>query len=206
MTDIITTAARVALAAAVGAEGIAALARFEDRKRQYAEAVAQARQMGRTLVVVGDPNSGAHTRLKAAYGCGDVCVDLTSCPACPVGVAVDLTRGRVEQVRDNSAVVYVSCVLEYVNDPAAAMREIFRMAGSPANVFIVPVQPWTVTAAMYPGAKNTVRRREDGSIGIAWDTSPVPVARKVATVVALGALAFLAIGPMKVDERGQGPR
>lgn len=37
---------------------------------------------------------------------------------------------------DNSSVVFVSCVLEYVTDIDAALREISRIAGSADNVFV----------------------------------------------------------------------
>ena len=185
----LTVTARVVLAALLGVEGAAALTRFQARKDRFAEAAARAAATGRTLVVVGDPHSGAHTRLLAAYDCGDVCVDLTGCPACPVGVAVDLTTGRVTAVPDNSAVVYVSCVLEYLPDPDAAVREVLRMAGDPANLFLVTVQAWTATAALYPGAAFAVTRHEDGI-----RSAPVSVGRKVATVAVIGLLAAFAAG------------
>ena len=57
----------------------------------------------------------------------------------------DLTKG-------NSAVVFVSCVLDYVADIDAALREISRIASSADNVFVVTVQPWTLTAPL-PGAR-----------------------------------------------------
>ena len=190
MSTASRTVARVALAALVAAEGAAALARFEDRKRSFAAAQRRAAESGRMLVVVGDPHAGAHTRLLPAYGCGDVCVDLTACPACPVGVAVDLTRGRVESVPDGGAVVYVSCVFEYVSDPAAMMREVMRMAGDPSHVFIVAVQPWTATAALYPGARSTISQPAPQAH---WEATPVSDARKVLTVAALVGLAYAAV-------------
>lgn len=178
--------ARVALVTLVSAEAIAATNRFSSREDLFALAERRAKETGRTLVVIGDPNGGAHTRLLSAYGCGDACVDLTGCPSCPGGIAADITRDRVERVADDSAVVYVSCVLEYVSDPQAAWREILRMAGSPENVFLVTVQPWTATAALYPGAKNTVAKN-----GRALATSNVSTARKVVTAGVIAALAWL---------------
>jgi hypothetical protein len=66
--------------------------------------------------VIGDPDAGMHTRLMRAYGCGDVCVDLNGCPKCPVTVVADITKGPIPDVADDSAVVFVSCVLEYVSE------------------------------------------------------------------------------------------
>ena len=104
---------------------------------------------------------GAHTRLFRAYGCGDLCVDLRGCPLCQVVQVADLTAGPVPGVADDTAVVFVSCVLEYVRDAAAAVRELRRMAGSPENLFAVSVQPWTLTASLYPGARWTAVREAD---------------------------------------------
>jgi len=154
----------------VAAEALAAAERFRARGEAYGAALARARAEGRKLVVVGDPHAGLHTRIVPAYGCGDVCVDLTGCPGCGgAGVAVDLTRERVPGVADGSAVVFVSCVLEYVGDPQAAWRECLRMAGDASRVYLVTVQAWTVTASLYPGARWTIARRADGGI----DATPV---------------------------------
>lgn len=152
------TAAASLLGSIVVAEGIAALVRHRTRTRLFSEAEALARRLGKPLVVVGDPDAGAHTALVRAYGCGDVCVDLNGCPACPVAHRVDLTQSRIP-MDDGSAVVFVSCVLEYVNDPAAAWRELLRVAGSPGNVLIATVQNWTLTGTLYPGARWHVTRR-----------------------------------------------
>ncbi len=65
----------------------------------------------------------------------------------------DITKGPIEGIADDSAVVFASCVLEYVTDAAAALRELARIAGSPENLFLVLVEPWTLTATLYPGAR-----------------------------------------------------
>ena len=64
---------------------------------------------------------------------------------CQVMQAADLTAGPVPGAADDSAVVFVSCVLKYVSDPEAALRELQRMAGARENLFIVFVEAWTVT-------------------------------------------------------------
>lgn len=186
-----STAARAALAALAAAEGAAAMARYESRREQFALASAAARASGSRLVVVGDPNGGAHTRIVAAYGCGDVCVDLSACPACPTGVGVDLTRDRVPGVGDGEAVVFVSCTLEYVSDYGAAWREVLRMAGDPSRVYMATVQPLTATAALYPGARRTLSRSADGA---SWVPTDVPAAAKLALVAAVAGLGYLALG------------
>lgn len=184
------TLARLALGAAVLTEGGAALHRFEARRHLFEAAARRAYQLGRPLVVVGDPDAGAHTRLVRAYGCGDLCLDLQGCPMCRAMQAVDLTAGPIPGVADDSVVVFVSCVLEYVSDPEAALRELQRMAGSRDNLFIVFVEPWTLTAALYPGA-----RWAGGPDGERVVMTPITVARKRAVVVGLLGLLALAALP-----------
>lgn len=146
---------RFALAGLAAAESLFAAQRWQRRRTAFQAATRRALDLGRPLVVIGDPNAGAHTSLMPAYGCGDICIDLRGCPRCIDQRAADITRGPVAGIADDSAVVFVSCVLEYVDDVDAARREILRMAGEPANVFVVTVQPWTFTAALYPGARWT---------------------------------------------------
>lgn len=174
--------ARAGLLTTTAIEGAAALQRFDDRKDTFQRASKQALDLGRTLVVVGAPRAGAHTRIVGAYGCGDICVDLGGCDTCARSVEHDITSGAVSGVPDDSSVVFVSCVLEYVSDPHAAWAELLRMAGDSSRVHIVRVQPWTFTASFYPGAKWLVSRE-----GFDPPTfSPVTTSRK------LGSLLFLA--------------
>lgn len=180
--------ARIALGGAVLAEGGMALRRFEARRRAFEAAARLASALGRPLVVVGDPDAGAHTRLVRAYGCGDLCIDLQGCPMCRVMQAADLTAGPVPGVADDSAVVFVSCVLEYVSNVEVAIQELQRMAGSPENLFIVFVDPWSLTAALYPGA-----RWAGGLDRDRISMAPVTTTRKLAVAGGLLGLMTLAI-------------
>lgn len=187
--SVVTTGSRVILGAMIAAEGFAALSRHRARTDAYGRAETQARALGRPLVVVGDPFSGAHTRIMPAYGCGNVCLDLTGCPACPVGHRTDLAVDRAP-VGDDTAVVFCSCVLEYVPDAPAALAELLRMAGSWDRVHLAVVQPWTFTAALYPGARWTVTPRE----GQAPQLTPVSPSRAPLSLAAIGALGIAATG------------
>lgn len=184
----IITFARITLGASLLAEGGMALRRFEARRRGFEAAKRRAAVLGRPLVVVGDPDAGAHTRMVRAYDCGDLCVDLRGCPRCQVMQAADLTAGPVPGVADDSAVVFASCVLEYVTDPEAAFRELQRMAGSRENLFIVFVEPWALTAALYPGALWA-----GGMDGDQVEMLPVTSARKIATIGGLLGLLAVAV-------------
>jgi len=186
------TIARLLLGGALAFETGLALRRFETRRRVYQAAARRAAELGRPLVVVGDPDAGAHTRLVRAYGCGDLCIDLRGCPQCHVMQAADLTQGPVPGVADDSAVVYVACVLEYVADPAAALRELIRMAGAPENLFLVFVDALSMTAALYPGARWTGDTDQQQVIMTA-----VTTARQIATFGTLAGLLALASHPTR---------
>jgi hypothetical protein len=184
--------ARFALGYAALVEGGAALIRFRERSVAFTSAMERAIALDRRLVVIGDPDAGFHTRFMRAYGCGDVCVDLNGCPSCPMTVVADITKGAVPGVADDSAVVFVSCVLEYVVDLEAALQEISRMAGSADNAFIVTVQPWTLTARLYPHARWRL------SSPIAASTvslERVGFEEKLAATAVLGVLAATAFWP-----------
>jgi len=167
----------LSLLAALGSyEGVAALIRHGNRTSSYAAAFQRAKLLGRPLVVVGDPHTGAHTSMVPAYGCGDVCIDLSGCPDCPHAIQADITHGPIATLSDDSAVVFVSCVLEYVSDFEAAWKEIMRVAGSLDNVFVVTVQPWTLTAELYPGAKQViVPKWIEGSSNPEYHAEPVSI-------------------------------
>lgn len=184
------TIARLVLGGALAVETGLALRRFETRRRVYEAAARRAVELGRPLVVVGDPDAGAHTRLVRAYGCGDLCIDLRGCPGCRVMEAADLTQGPVLGVADDSAVVYVSCVLEYVADPTAALWELYRMAGSPENLFLVFVDRRSLTAALYPGA-----RWSGATDGKEVAMTPITTSRKLASIGGLTGLMVLALWP-----------
>lgn len=186
--------ARIGLGYAALVESGAALVRFRERTAAFKAATERAAALGRRLVVIGDPDAGLHTRLLRAYGCGDVCVDQNGCPKCPVTIVADITKGPIQEIADDSAVVFVSCVLEYVVDLAAALAEIARMAGNSTNVFIVTVQPWTLTARLYPGARwrgSTAPAGESHAVHM----TPVSLDEKLAATAALATLATVAFWP-----------
>lgn len=118
------------------------------RGSSYADAELRARMTGKPLVVVGAPDGG----VTGGYGCGDVTIDLAASSICPRFLSADI--GLRLPFDDDSCVVFVACVLEYVEDYSAALAELQRIAGP--DLFIVRVEPWTLTAYLYPGAKRTI--------------------------------------------------
>lgn len=172
----------------IAAELFSAHARFRLRSERFVQAQTQARALGRPLLVVGDPDAGLHTRLARAYGCGDVCTDLNGCPACPDSITADLTKGPIPHLADDSCVVFVPCVLEYVTDLDAAWNELMRIAGDRSRLHLVTVAPWTLTASLYPNARWHLTEHHDGRIS----ATPIQPGRKLmALAVAAGLVRSL---------------
>lgn len=186
----VRSVARLVLGGVLLTEAGMAFHRFEVRRRVFDAAARRAAELGRPLIVVGDPDAGMHTRIVRAYGCGDMCIDKNGCPMCKVMKAADLTTGPIDGIADDSGVVFVSCVLEYVTDPDAALRELRRIAGAPENLFLVFVEPWTLTAALYPNAQWAGGFDEIAQGKVVM--RPVTTARKVASLSGLVGLIALA--------------
>lgn len=160
------TPAKVALGVAGGAllwEIAWWARRRHERARVYDLALARSRQLGRPLVVVGAPDGG----VTSGYPCGDVTVDLAP-SSCPVALQADISKPL--PFADNSVVVFVACVLEYVEDYAAAIRELTRISGG--ELYAVRVEPWTASAYLYPGAKRALTAAEMRRIGAQPFASP----------------------------------
>lgn len=121
--------------------------RRTQRTELYRRARAKARELARPLVVVGSPDRGP----TAGYGCGDLSIDIGD-SACPRHLKADITKTL--PIQADSVVVFASCVLEYVDDYPSALRELERIAGP--WLYIVRVEPWTLTAHFYPGARRTL--------------------------------------------------
>ena len=130
--------------AVAGLEGIGYANRYLARGNIYAIAKERADEIQRPLIVVGSPNAAT-----GGYPCGDLCVDLAGCSRCgepPIDA-------RKIPAKDDSAVVFISCTLEYIPEIREAWKEILRVAGSVDNIFVVAVQNWTLTASAYPNSQ-----------------------------------------------------
>ena len=120
------------------------------RTETYAKAQAHAQQLGRPLVVIGAPDAGVTT----GYGCGDITIDIAG-SSCPRTLQIDVTKHM--PFANNSVCCVVMCTLEYVQSVEPALREIARISGG--HAFFVGVEPWTLTAYLYPGARRTLPAR-----------------------------------------------
>lgn len=112
-------------------------------------AVEKSRETGKRLFIIGDPhNDNKSLDGKADYGCGDVCLDKeTGCDLCPQGVK-DSLENFLPQLGDNSYVIFVSCVLEYVDNFELMKKELFRVSGG--DLFVVNIEPNTLKTLLFP--------------------------------------------------------
>lgn len=134
-------------------EFIHGLIRQNHRKNIYQQAVIRSKKINKPLIVIGDPYYGKGSRFynmfMKGYECGDVTVDLTGCPLCPNGIKNDILSYLKSIKEDNTNVIFISCVLEYVDDIENVIKEINRVAGSSDNIFIVSVNKYTLAAYFY---------------------------------------------------------
>lgn len=119
------------------------------RKGIYEMAVEKARETGKRLFIIGDPhNDNKSLDGKADYGCGDLCLDKeTGCDLCPQGVK-DSLENFLPGLPDNSYVIFVSCVLEYVDNFEMVKRQLARVSGG--DLFVVNIEPNTLKTLLFP--------------------------------------------------------
>jgi hypothetical protein len=118
------------------------------RRIVYQKAKKRAKLTGKKLLVIGDPYNGIASKSTGIdYSCGDVCIDLTGCPACPESI-----KGRLEdtigKLKMDEYVIYISCVLEYVDD--LDYINTFLNKVKPEDLFVVNVEWYSFMAWFYP--------------------------------------------------------
>ena len=118
------------------------------RRMVYKRAKERAALTGKKLLVIGDPYNGIASKSTGYdYDCGDVCLDLTGCPICPVSI-----KGRLEDnistLNLDEYVVYISCVLEYVDDLDFIKKYLDKMDQN--DLFVVNVEWYSLMAYFYP--------------------------------------------------------
>ena len=125
------------------------------RRELYHLAEQRAKQTNKKLLVIGDPYNGIASKTTGCdYGCGDLCLDLTGCPNCPNSI-----KGRLEDtIKDlvlDDYVVYISCVLEYIDDIDLVMSYLNKM--NQEDLFVVNVEWYSLMAYFYPYFLNNER-------------------------------------------------
>lgn len=128
------------------------ICRQYQRNKIYEMAEKHAKKLKKILVVVGDPYYGKGSKFynifMDGYKCGDKTVDLTGAPKCPNGIKNDLYNYLKTQ-ESNSQIIFISCVLEYIDNIAETVEELYRVTGGPENIFVVTVKEHSLAAYFY---------------------------------------------------------
>lgn len=110
------------------------------RFTRYNAAKETAKRKNKKLLVIGATDTGGISGQISSqlhlYGCGDVCIDMEGCRACEKSI-----KGRIEDILPtldtDSFVIYVSVVLEYVDDLEFVIKELERVSGGDLYVVYI---------------------------------------------------------------------
>ena len=161
----------------LGGEVLGYALRYAERASSYWAALARARQLGRPCYILGAPDLGPTGSILAApYGHGDPRLGdrvIDFAPSCaPNAVRWDLRKG-LPWVRDDSIVVFESCVLEYIEgDPAPVARELLRASGG--ELYSVRVSRLCPVTHILTDSRHLIdpaltrRPRPEYLVGAAW--------------------------------------
>ena len=118
------------------------------RKTTYKQAKDYSKKVDKKLLVIGDPKSGFWNRnIQAAYGCGDVCLDIVGCDECLISIKGDILV-ELKKMNTNEYVIFESCVLEYINQDnlKETLDQIDRVSGG--DYFQVRIKPYIFPTIM----------------------------------------------------------
>ena len=128
-------------------EFIVTLYRKRNRTSLFKEAQNRANETNKKLLVIGDPDNGfASIASGADYGCGDLCIDLTGCPKCPKSIKTKL-EDIISKINLNEYVIYISCVLEQVDDLPKILSYLNKV--DPKDLYVVMVGWYSLTSYFY---------------------------------------------------------
>ncbi len=110
------------------------------RYNYYKLAKQKSIEKNKKLMVIGSNHTGGiSSRLFHSfnlYGCGDVCIDTLGCKKCNNSIK-DYIENVLPKLPDNSHVIFLSAVLEYVDDLPPIIKELERVSGG--DLYIVTI-------------------------------------------------------------------
>lgn len=133
----------------------------------YKAALYKAQKLNKKLVVVGCPLSGGLSGkislLFKLYGCGDILIDIKKNSKCQNHISIDLLS-YLSQQENNSCIIFVSVVLEYIENIDETLIELKRVSGG--NLYVVPIDIlWEKCFNINLGNYNKLERR---NLVISW--------------------------------------
>ena len=110
-------------------EIISGLYRQYNRITEYNKACQLSKKLNKPLLVIGDPNNGFMSKILSSYSCGDLCLDIVGCKGCKNQIEGDALQ-ELKKMKDNSYIIFESCVLEYIQYNKLVREEILRVSGN----------------------------------------------------------------------------
>tara|TARA_Y100000817_G_scaffold294078_1_gene267627 strand:- start:3760 stop:4233 length:474 start_codon:yes stop_codon:yes gene_type:complete len=130
-------------------EIISGLYRQYNRITEYNKAYQLSKKLNKPLLVIGDPNNGFMSKiLGLTYPCGDLCLDIVGCKGCKNQIEGDALQ-ELKKMKDNSYIIFESCVLEYIQYNKLVREEILRVSGN--KYFEVRIGLSLINLGYYPG-------------------------------------------------------
>ncbi len=108
------------------------LHRARHQRSMFRKAKTLATKLGKQLVVIGDPKTPhTMTAIFPTYQCGDVCIDIAGCHcnSRKTTIMQEDVLVALKKLPTDSAVIYESEVLDYVDDIAGVVEEMQRVSG-----------------------------------------------------------------------------
>lgn len=128
-------------------ETLICIKRKYNRRHTFKLAKARSDATRLPLLVIGDPYNGLASIVTGSdYGCGDICVDMCGCK-CDNSVK-DKLENFIQKINVNDYIIFISCVLEYVDDLPLILSYLTNM--NPDNLFIVSVESYCLMSRFYP--------------------------------------------------------
>ena len=119
-----------------------------NRRNLFKAAKNRALETNKKLLVIGDPYNGvASISTGNDYNCGDLCIDLTGCPKCPKSIKTKL-EDIISKIDLNEYVIYISCVLEYVDELPKILSYLNKVDSQ--DIYVVTVEWYALNAFFYP--------------------------------------------------------
>ena len=130
-------------------ELLSSMNRQFNRWNQYNKAYELSKKLNKPLLIIGDPNNGFMSKiLGLSYPCGDLCLDLVGCEGCENQLKGDALQ-LLKKMKNNSYIIFESCVLEYIKYNKLIQNEILRVSGN--NYFQVRFGISLLHLGYYPG-------------------------------------------------------
>lgn len=178
--------------------------RRERRRAVYELAKARAKQLGRKLIVLGDPDGGLLNHMlgrqwqcqndcsnaNGAWCDNDLCIDPAGCGLCE-GQIQGWPEDVLKTLPSGQFVIYDPGAFAQAHNASALAAEMKRVAGP--EVFMADVEPWSLAAFFEPGRKRRVLDvpQTNAQRAIVWKPGllhPEPSTGRTEQTVALGML------------------